>query len=788
MATVDDNNFDIPYLTGNDTFLDWVNHYNNYTIEKLNNIRIFDGVSGDSIGLTLGTTADGTTWGGVFRVDLNDEITKGLTFSDSISIRGNLDVDGIITANGMGTRFGHSAGLTGISGGAGGSADMGGYLFGQPVRLESLAGGTHGYGITLAQASGVTGAEVFGVVTGITWPSSSGTPYGPYTTTNTYVEVATSGIVQGDFTHVNVTGFGLSAGEVYFLSPGVTGGLTTTEPVVSGQVSKPVLLGITADKGLVLNYRGQYLQGTGTGGTGGIDNNRFIVLVDNTVTFESGHVVGYDKNADVGGAYGWFICNEDNIDSIDKAVGVCTKANFDLDGSKYIEVVNTGWVDSFPSNGNYGVLYIGSDGKLTSNVTGSLDKVFAIAWDEGGTTRGLIMNRLAQKGDSMGGAKSSAPMGGEVGAWAARSSTAGGVTFGSAINPNMLINGGFDVWQRDIGKREPYGTTGSTYFADRWVRNDGISYGTGSSYGSTWNIERQTFDTNQTEVYGQPKYYCSFKNDISSGTTLDYVHIENRIEDVRTARNETVTLSFWSKCGVTGSTMDVAVTQWDGNTASTTYPSAVSLGTLWNKYEVAFQVPNITTTPTGKHYLGIGFRTEKLSGTTLDLAKVKLERGLVATNNPWTDEDEEHNRCKRFYQRSYNMDDLTHWTTMLDSNTPALSVVDFTITPEKDFFYNFPVPMRDTPSITFYSPGSGYTGDVYNRTAQKDLRNTSGTSGWNGTQRIAGAGATTISADYYDKYGMYISIPAGAVLFDNISLHYLADAELDDNMVWRRPS
>tara|TARA_Y100000034_G_C6746007_1_gene331343 strand:- start:385 stop:762 length:378 start_codon:yes stop_codon:yes gene_type:complete len=125
---------------------------------------------------------------------------------------------------------------------------------------------------------------------------------------------------------------------------------------------------------------------------------------------------------------------------------------------------------------------------------------------------------------------------------------------------------------------------------------------------------------------------------------------------------------------------------------------------------------------------------------------------------------------------------------MLDNNTPAISVVDFTITPEKDVFYKFPVPLRDTPSITFYSPKEGYTGDAYNRTAGKDLRNTSGTYGWNGAARIAGAGATTISADYYDKYGIYITIPSGAVIFDNISLHYLADAELDDNMVWRRPS
>jgi len=766
MANVDDNYYDIPYLTGDDTFLDWVNHYNNYTVEKLNNIRIFNGVSGDGVGLTLGTTADGTTWGGVFRVDLNDTITKGITFSDSVTIQGTLNLDGDFVLGGIKSRYGHSAGLTGISGG---------FTVGQPIRMSTVDGDAsgldYGYGFTLAQASGTTGAEVYGVVSKVVLGSA------PYTEDNTYFEVTTNGVIQGDFTEANVTGYGLSAGEVYFLDPGVTGGLTTIEPVISGYVSKPVLMGITSDKGLVLNYRGQYLQGTGTGGTGGIDNNRSIVPIGNDVAFEVGHVVGYDEDEALSDSNGWFICNGDTKSNWDKAVGICTQGNFNV-GGWHIELAHTGWVDNFPSNSQTGLLYVDqSNGKLTNTYPGEGDvkKIFAIVWDIGSDIRGIVLNQLPDTSYSSDGS---------VGSWAHRSSTAGGVTFGSAINPNMMINGGFDVWQRDIGKSSSYVNTGSTYFADRWVRVDGITSGNQG----TWNIERQTFDTNQTEVYGQPKYYCSIKNDITSGTTLDYVHVENRIEDVRTARNETVSLSFWSKCGVTGSTMDVSVTQWDGSTSTTTYPSTVSLGTVWNKYEVAFQVPNITTTPSGKHYLGVGFRTEKLSGTTLDLAKVKLERGLVATNNPWTEENEEHNKCKRFYQRSYNMDESTHTVTMLDNDTPSISSVDFTITPEKDYFYKFPEPLRDTPSITFYSPASGYTGDVYNRTAKKDLRNTSGTSGWNGAARIAGVGATTISADYYDKYGIYITIPSGAVLFDNISLHYLADAELDDNMVWRRPS
>lgn len=758
MATVDDNFYDIPYLTGNDTFLDWVNHYNNYTVEKLNKLRIFNGVSGDGIGFTLGTSADGATWAGVLQCDLNDIITKGITFSDDITISGTLNYDwDSALLGGVKTKVTHTAGFTGISGG---------YTVGQPVRIVST-GGTAGYDYMLALANSKDSSEVFGVVSNVVLGTA------PYTDDNTYMEITTQGVIQGDFTEATIDSSGLTSGAVYFLSPGVSGGLTTVEPTIAGHVSKPVILGITADKGLVLNYRGQFLQGSGTGGTGGIDNNKFIALVDNTVTFAEGDVIGWNPNA-ISDSYGWFIANQANNDYIDSVVGICSQGNYLIDGNYYINIVTSGWMDEMPTGNNEGLLYIGTDGKLTSTLSPSMsEKEFAIAWSVGGSGVGPYRGVVLNNAKSSVGAGAGEPNGN----WAFRSTTTGGVTYGSAINENLMINGGFDVWQRRIGVSSAYGSTGSTYFADKWVRVDGVTSGTHGTH----SIQRQTFDTNQTEVYGNPKYYASFQNDISGGSTTDYIHIENRIEDVRTARNENVTLSFWSKCGITGATMDIAVTQWDGATASSTYPATVQLGTLWGKYEVAFLIPNITSSPTGKHYLGVGFRTEGLN-TTYDLAKIKLERGLVATKNADINESEELDKCKRYYQRSYNVDEQTHDETMLDDITPSTTVVDFTITPDKNYYYTFPVPMRDEPTITFFSPSTGYTGDAYNRTASRDLRNTSGTFGWNNVARIAPAGSTTISADYVSKYGMYISVPAGSVIFDNVSLHYVADTDLTDNM------
>lgn len=95
-----------------------------------------------------------------------------------------------------------------------------------------------------AQADSVANAEVVGVVERVDGDD--------------FILVRNGGLLRG------VTG--LTAGTVYFLSAATAGLLTTTEPVADGQVSKPVLLGLTTINGLVFNYRGVLID-TGDDGT-----------------------------------------------------------------------------------------------------------------------------------------------------------------------------------------------------------------------------------------------------------------------------------------------------------------------------------------------------------------------------------------------------------------------------------------------------------------------------------------------------------------------------------------
>lgn len=778
MAKVDDNYYSIPQITGNFTFADWASHYNTTVVNKLNLLKVFNGASGDGIVFTLGTTASddpvgGETSGGdlpsgTFRCSLAEVIPNGTTFAGDVSINGTLNYD--LSRNefsNLRVKLYSNEGFTGTKG----------FTFGMPIRVglkdsDGVEGCVGGESYFLGKADSINNAETFGIVSGVTWPvDGSDIPSGPYTDSNTWIEATLSGRVKGDFSIANDDNTGLAAGQVYFLSPGNSGGITTTEPTIAGQVSKPILLGLTEDEGVFLNYRGQFLQGTGTGGTGGIDNNKFIIA-DPTADLVRGVVVGYRNGS-------WQKCTD--ITSVGDAVGLVVKT-FTLDGTDYMEIITSGHVNDIPvEDSSTGLLYVDSNGKLTSNLVQGLQKPFAVAWPESGgalTNRGVIINQNHSSGESEPFAGTARSAAGSP-AWAYRSTNSGGVTYGSAINNNIMINGAFDVWQRSIGKDSAHNGIESTYFADRWARVNGVSGG-GSSITSA-SLERKTFDTNQSEVYGSPKYYMSSTHSISGPTDGDYIHLENRIEDVRTLGGEDVTLSFHAKCGVTGSTMGIVLNQYDGSNTTTSTVARASVGTIWGKYEVSFNIPTVSSVPTGKHYLGVGFDVTYMD-TDFDVAKVKLERGLVATVNEPIKQNDELKRCSRYYQRSYNVDENTHSITMLDRNSPTITVVDFTITPLKDLYFKFPVRMRVSPSITFYSPSSGSTGDAYNRTAEVDLRYTSGTNGYGGTTRVAAAGSTTIKAEYKSEDGMVVIIPSGTVLWDQISTHYVADAELDENL------
>jgi len=86
-----------------------------------------------------------------------------------------------------------------------------------------------------------------------------------------------------------------------------------------------------------------------------------------------------------------------------------------------------------------------------------------------------------------------------------------------------------------------------------------------------------------------------------------------------------------------------------------------------------------------------------------------------------------------------------------------------------------PARMRTSPTVSVYSPKTGIVNEMYNYTAFRDLRNTSGTIGYASQSRIAPIGTQTVSTSQ-DQTTVKISINAGTVPYDVVNCHVVADA------------
>ena len=98
---------------------------------------------------------------------------------------------------------------------------------------------------------------------------------------------------------------------------------------------------------------------------------------------------------------------------------------------------------------------------------------------------------------------------------------------------NKFINGNFDIWQRGTSQN-------SIGFesADRWSMYHNVA---------DLTLSREEFDIDQTNVPGHPKYYLRGTVVGSSDDASGQAAFTQKIEDVQTFSNQTVTLSFWAK-------------------------------------------------------------------------------------------------------------------------------------------------------------------------------------------------------------------------------------------------
>jgi hypothetical protein len=349
------------------------------------------------------------------------------------------------------------------------------------------------------------------------------------------------------------------------------------------------------------------------------------------------------------------------------------------------------------------------------------------------------------------------------------------------ISKNQLINGNFDVWQRGTG------FTGKTnkYFADRWVR-----FATPDTLSSIIGgfLTRAAFDPGQTEVLGSPTYYARSIVVHSGFTSSDFVGIENRIEGSEKFIGETIYVDGYLRMeGISGATVGVYVRRnidgSTGNYVTEEFSEQVYVqGTTWTDFFVSHDIGYTSGSTYTSGYVAVGFKVNDIpSSQALYMSNIRVfaTQGETLESSPFresTDPQEELRRCSRFYQRSYALNENNGSTSMLNSFDPDFTSVRFSVTPNNEYYYDFNTQMVTSPSVTIYSPSTGTITDGFNKTAGLDMRLTSGTSGWNGNIRLHSAGQSTLSTTS-NTNGIIFHIDSGAVIFDDIFVHFVADSD-----------
>ena len=765
-------NTTINTLSGNNSFYDWFIKENNEIISKLNQCTVSGVTNGDGVLVSLNASSGLAT---LSLGSTSGTIQTGLTFGGTINFTGQTIIPNI------------SYNITGITVGTSG------YTFGSVVRITSS-------GYTAAKANDPDSAEIVGVLSALTTTSST---------------VTLAGRINGNFQ--TVAGGTLSPGCVYFLSPSTGGYVTTTEPTTVGQVSKPVLLGLGETAGVVLQYRGNYLNASGS--AGGSGSNRFYITLPTTPTdprlygFSAGNFISYHPDA---------VSGNPDFNSYLVETGRTAINGYFLSGS-YLYAYSTnvpfvllpseddhiiGMIESITTSGSdliYGILSEGETDVIPYSISsyGSDEKG---VWGITGNTYSVSASGINQiaKFPSDGNSNAYRPSY-VVGVVTSSSPTSWYLNLKPATytdnqlpapasvnnTQNYAFNGDLSIWQRSTGRDSQYTTSGNVYFADNWIRRqtgmtDGVQY-----------IERKSFPVTSTSVQGNPEYYVDLKC-ISDpaypapASTMVYSagHV---IDNIETFNGSKITISFYAKCTQPNYTGNVYFARYaNGSQVSKNTVSTISLSTSWTKHTLTYTVPSLGAGSYDDDYIEIGLDLRPLvisartasvaTGTNLvtSIASMCVYQGEISSPTHYFNTQEEKiKKAQKYYFTTYNSSQTAGSKTMSTYVDPALNVHTFQYLPASPFnIYKLPVTMRESPTVSIYSPtGTISQPEVYNYTATKDLKNTSGTKGYNNEVRMFASlsGTPTVSTSQ-DDTTIRINVNGGAVPYDVLTCHIVADA------------
>jgi hypothetical protein len=268
---------------------------------------------------------------------------------------------------------------------------------------------------------------------------------------------------------------------------------------------------------------------------------------------------------------------------------------------------------------------------------------------------------------------------------------------------NKIINGDFSINQRGFTSI----TASDTYGFDRWAFQ---------ASGGTSTMTPQTFTVGSPAATGFESANFFRLITASQSAAGDYSIFYQKIEDVRTFANSTITVSFWAKAGSGTPKIALEFGQVFGTGGSpsagvNTYAGQSTISTSWARYSITATVPNINGktigTTANTSLLGMNFwvsagstfnsRTGSIGiqNNTFDIWGVQVERGSVATPFEQRPIQTELALCQRYYFRTG-----THGGYVLAGFGPGSLVGP---NGNVDAIFPLPVPMRIVPTSIGYS-------------------------------------------------------------------------------------
>jgi len=247
---------------------------------------------------------------------------------------------------------------------------------------------------------------------------------------------------------------------------------------------------------------------------------------------------------------------------------------------------------------------------------------------------------------------------------------------------NKIINGDFGIWQRGTT------TTSVGYFtADRWY----------CGTDATATFSRQVHTPGAAPVAGYEGQYFMRLAKNSGGS---YVDLRQYVEDVRTLAGQTVTLSFWAKCGSGTESLEPYYSQDFGASGSAGVSNSVTAQTIttsWARYSFTFTLPSISGKTIGANSFTLIYAARSInssSARTIDVWGVQLEAGSTATafQTATGTIQGELAACQRYYVRLGG-----------DATYGAIGVGNSSSATEANFVVHFPVPLRIVPTAVEFS-------------------------------------------------------------------------------------